>query len=295
MKNNVITIEQDQTPTTAGSNSMMFNPAVMEQVNAVATMMASGRSTVPQHLQKSLGDCFAVVMQAAQWGMNPFAVAQKTHLVNGTLGYEAQLVNAVVSSSNAIKGRFKYEYEGDWKQHGVKGSDAAIRVGAVLSGDEEITWGEWLHVGDVGVKNSPLWKTAPKQQAAYLAVKYWARLFCPEVILGVYSPDEFDEPAEPTEKEINPRKEQSRVASVKEKAKAKMSKKAKVIEQEPAPDPEISNDGEINLDFVLNEIKESQNPDDLNLAIDSARHLKDADKEVARKAFFARVEELKAE
>jgi hypothetical protein len=37
-------------------------------------------------------------MQAAQWGMNPFAVAQKTHVVNGTLGYEAQLVNAVVSS-----------------------------------------------------------------------------------------------------------------------------------------------------------------------------------------------------
>jgi hypothetical protein len=41
-------------------------------------------------------------MQAAQWGMNPFAVAQKTHVVNGTLGYEAQLVNAVVSSSNLL-------------------------------------------------------------------------------------------------------------------------------------------------------------------------------------------------
>ena len=46
-----------------------------------------------------------------------------------------------------------------------------------------------------------MWKTAPKQQIAYLAVKYWARLYCPEVILGVYSPDEV-EPR--TEKEINP-------------------------------------------------------------------------------------------
>ena len=39
--------------------------------------------------------CMAVTLQALQWNMSPFAVAQKTHLVNGTLGYEAQLVNAV--------------------------------------------------------------------------------------------------------------------------------------------------------------------------------------------------------
>ncbi len=37
-----------------------------------------------------------------------------------------------------------------------------------------------------------MWKTAPKQQLAYLAVNYWARLYCPDVILGVYTPDEFD-------------------------------------------------------------------------------------------------------
>ena len=33
----------------------------------------------------------------------------------------------------------------------------------------------------------------PKQQLAYLAVKYWARLYCPGVILGVYTPDEFEQ------------------------------------------------------------------------------------------------------
>ncbi|VFS64074.1 RecT family [Kluyvera cryocrescens] len=61
--------------------------------------MADSKATVPAHLAGKPADCLAVTMQAAQWGMNPFAVAQKTHVVNGTLGYEAQLVNAVVSSS----------------------------------------------------------------------------------------------------------------------------------------------------------------------------------------------------
>jgi 3-hydroxymyristoyl/3-hydroxydecanoyl-(acyl carrier protein) dehydratase len=60
--------------------------------------MADSKATVPAHLAGKPADCLAVTMQA-QWGMNPFAVAQKTHVVNGTLGYEAQLVNAVVSSS----------------------------------------------------------------------------------------------------------------------------------------------------------------------------------------------------
>ncbi len=32
-------------------------------------------------------------------------------------------------------------------------------------------------------------------------MKYWARLYCPHVILGVYTPDEIEQP---TEREINP-------------------------------------------------------------------------------------------
>lgn len=148
----------------------------------------------------------AIVMQAMQWGMNPYAVAQKTHLVNGVLGYEAQLVNAVISSSSAIVGRFHYEYGGDWEKIAGKkdGRDELglfVRVGAVLRGETDITWGENIYLADITTRNSPLWKTAPKQQIAYLAVKYWARLYCPEVILGVYSPDEV-EPR--TEREINP-------------------------------------------------------------------------------------------
>jgi len=46
-----------------------------------------------------------------------------------------------------------------------------------------------------------LWVSKPDQQIAYLGVKYWARLYCPHVILGVYTPDELEQH---TEREINP-------------------------------------------------------------------------------------------
>ena len=193
----------------ADTKAAIFSPSGLQKLQAFAEVMAQGKATVPAHLAGKPADCLAIALQAAQWGMNPYAVAQKTHLVNGTLGYEAQLVNAVITSSTAVQGRFKYEYGGDWDKFKPGATNASnerglfVRVGAVLRGEAEITWGEPLYMEFVTTRNSPLWKTAPKQQLAYLAVKYWARLYCPDVILGVYTPDEF-EPQQRAERDVTP-------------------------------------------------------------------------------------------
>jgi hypothetical protein len=173
-------------PPSASSISLILNEGNMSLMFKFAEMMAQGVATVPKHLQGKPADCLAVVIQATQWNMNPYAVAQKTHLVNGTLGYEAQLVNAVLQSTGSIVGDFSYEYDG-------AGDKLKCRVGAVSKGQRAITWGEWLEAGSVAVKNSPLWKTNPKQQLGYLQVKNWARAFKPGAILGVYTPDELEQ------------------------------------------------------------------------------------------------------
>jgi hypothetical protein len=172
-------------PHDSSTHGLVLDRDSIEQMQNMAQMMAEARVTVPKHLSGSPGDCLAVIMQAMQWRMNPFSVAQKTHLVNGTLGYEAQLVNAVVSSTGTIKGRFHYEYRGD-------GNALECRVGATPSGEKEIQWGEWLNISTVTTKNSSLWKTNPKQQIGYLQVKNWARQYAPGAILGVYTPDELE-------------------------------------------------------------------------------------------------------
>ncbi|MCH4572219.1 RecT family recombinase [Achromobacter xylosoxidans] len=195
----------DQQTTTAldlpaantSTSSLVLHADNMEAMMRAAEMMAAGRATVPKHLQGNPSDCMAVIMQAMQWNMNPFVVAQKTHLVNGTLGYEAQLVNAVVQSSGAISGRFHYEYKGD-------GNTLECRVGAVIAGEADITWSEWLKISDVSVKNSPLWKTNPRQQMGYLQVKNWTRAYTPGALLGVYTSDELID-AQPRERDITPK------------------------------------------------------------------------------------------
>lgn len=167
------------------SLALITNDGNMSRLMTLAKMMSGSKVTVPKHLQGSEGDCMAIIIQATNWGMNPFAVAQKTHLVNGVLGYEAQLVNAVISASGAIVGGFEYEYKGE-------GLSLECRVGAVVRGKSAITWGQWLRNGDVTTRNSPLWKTNPAQQLGYLQVKNWGRQYAPGAILGVYTDDELE-------------------------------------------------------------------------------------------------------
>ncbi|ELF9190456.1 recombinase RecT [Salmonella enterica] len=191
---------------TVGTAAAIFSPEGMNQLVRFAELMAGSKATVPAHLAGKPSDCLAVTMQAAQWGMNPFAVAQKTHVVNGTLGYEAQLVNAVVSSSNLLSTRLNYRWDGDWSKVNGKSDKSpslTVTVSAVLKGEaepRELT----ISMAQAGVRNSPLWEQDPRQQLAYLCVKRWARLHAPDVLLGVYTPDELQETTPRVERDITP-------------------------------------------------------------------------------------------
>ncbi len=214
---NVVAADQNAV---INSNIALFDSQYLNAISSFAQMMAQGSATVPRHLQGNAADCMAVAMQAAQWQMNPFAVAQKTHLINGALSYEAQLVNAVISRSGVLATRFEYEWYGPWEnvigkfsiKKGEKGeyrvpgwtmadeTGIGIIIRARLKGEDEPRELDLL-LAQARVRNSPLWADDPRQQLAYLAVKRWARLYCPDVILGVYTPDELEERQE---KVINP-------------------------------------------------------------------------------------------
>ena len=224
---NIITSEQ-QVPNNISANNSIFNVQALSQLTAFAELMSAASIAIPDHLAGKPADCMAIVMQSMQWGMNPYAVAQKTFFVGGKIGYEAQLISAILSSTGAIRGRFHYEYEGDWSKctrskevtttkSGRNGNyekterirawsdedeeGLYVRAGAVIKGETEITWCEPVYLSSVVIRNSPLWATNPKQQIAYLATKYWSRIYCPAAIMGFQDADDL---AYREEKVINP-------------------------------------------------------------------------------------------
>jgi len=236
---------------------------MLAQIDQMAERMASAKNTVPKHLAGNPGDCWAVIMQAIQWRMNPFAVAQKTHIVNGALGYEAQLINAVITSMAPTVDRLNYEWYGDWS--GVKGkecgdSTVGVRVWATMKGESEprVLDVSMAQVG--GVRNSPLWVADPRQQLAYLAAKRWARLHCPDVLLGVYTPDEL---AETREREVTPAKRPadvggSRAAALKDRLRDASEAPASEQAHEPPTGP--------TFDEVVEHINAASSPQALTAA-----------------------------
>lgn len=188
-------------------NDLLFDDAKFNRLHQFAVIMADGRTTVPKHLQGNVADCLAVCFQSSQWGLNPIVVAQKTHLVNGTLGYEAQLVHAVILSSNLFDERPDFEYVGDWSK--IRGKrqwnpqdeeGLGVKVVGHIDGKRK----EWTtYMTECVIRNSPNWKSKPMLQCSYQSIKEFCREHCPDVLLGVYTTDElYDERAKITVTEV---------------------------------------------------------------------------------------------
>lgn len=245
-----LSISSQQDVNTETSN-LIINPQALAQMSQFAQMMAQSKSMVPQHMQGNIGDCLAICMQAMQWGMNPFAVAQKTFNIRGVLGYEAQLVNAVITSRAPTTGRLQYEWFGPWENiigrfkevSGKNGQEnkivkdwtlaeekgLGVKIWATIKGEENPRVLELL-LSQAGVRNSPLWGQDPKQQLAYLAVKRWARLHCPDVILGVYTPDELADRNNESPRNVTPKATNAGAAALLNRVKQQPTAEAPVIE-----------------------------------------------------------------
>lgn len=296
------------------SNGLLLDFRMIEKMNDLAKLMATATIAVPAHFRGKPGDCLAVVMQSAQWGMNPFAVAQKCFNVNGVLGYEAQLVGAVVNTRAPIIGRLQYEWFGPWEKilgkfveresktkkddngypvkyrvPGWKVEDEeglGVIVRATLRGEpapRELT----LLMTQARTRNSTLWADDPKQQLAYLATKRWARLYCPEVILGVYTPDELVEPMERDMGEAVIVAEAETVTKSASNSRTDALKKHMGVgkKNEPAA-PDLAE--------VIAAISAAETPEAMQAAADMAAKLaSDDDKAEAGKRYKSRLQELK--
>lgn len=149
-----------------------------------AKLMSLSHIAVPKHLRGNPGACLAVTIQAIEWRLSPYAVANKSYSVNDRLAYESQLIQAVILQRAPIKGRFRFEYAG-------QGDQRVCTVSATLTDGEVVTYSS-PPFGRIQPKNSPLWKSDPDQQQAYFSGRALCRRHFPDVLLGVYDRDEIE-------------------------------------------------------------------------------------------------------
>lgn len=180
-------IENDDGATKALTPTPARETGVYQAEIGVAQLMAKS-SLLPKHLHSNPGNCLAVLMLSRDWNMNPIAVGLKTSVIpkksgGETLMFEGQLVNAIIAKSKVVEGRLRFTLEGT----GEKTTCTAI--GRIKGESDERT----VTIGMPKTRNSPLWSGNQgdiEQQMTYLASRTWCRRHAPEILLGVYTPED---------------------------------------------------------------------------------------------------------
>jgi hypothetical protein len=166
-------------PASSGNGSGLI-PQNIADAMRLAEMMAKGKM-VPEHLRNP-SDMLMVIEQACRWGMSPFAVAQCTAIVRGRISYEGKLVSAAINASGVLQGRLDYVFSGE-------GATRAVTARGTMRGEDKPR--EVVVTLASAKTDNEHWKKSPDQMLSYHAARVWARRHAPEVMLGVYSPEEF--------------------------------------------------------------------------------------------------------
>jgi hypothetical protein len=168
----------------------VFDSGQFEQMWVVADAIAQS-SLVPASLQgktkeETKANCLRVVEQSQRWGFSPFAVMDCASVVHGKLMWEGKLVAAAITALLGF--RLTYAYSGS-------GQNLSVLVSGQFPDESEArtiqgSVADWKTTG----KGSPWDKASQHEQMlSYRGAREWARRHSPGTILGVYSPDEFNE------------------------------------------------------------------------------------------------------
>jgi len=223
-----------------------IRPKDMSECFETAKLMALSGFAVRPFLRNNPGACLAIVMQSLEWGMSPFAVAQKVYVVNDQFAYEAQLIAALILNKAPVVGEPDYIYEGE-------GAALTCTVSFLMKSGKTLVY-KSPPVGQITPKNSPLWKTDPQQQLGYYSIRAWGRRHTPGVLLGIYDVEEFsgDMAKDVTPVGANfPSSSGSMIERLKDRPKPVEGFSVEVVEKALAPEEPAPGSESATADFPL--------------------------------------------
>ena len=204
-----------------------------QQLWRFATAM-SKTQFIPETYQGHVEDCFIACHMALRLECDPVFFMQKSYVVHGKPGIEAQLCISLVNTSGLFADPLDYEIEGvDPSKPDYRVRATAVRksTGKTLLGP----WIDWRLVKAEGWydKKGSKWQTMPAQMFIYRAATYFARAYCPERLMGMYTIEELhEEERKPVESTVQ--------APTDGRVKMTMPKRGKAAPTEPAKEAPVT-------------------------------------------------------
>ena len=174
-----------------------------------AAQMLSQTSIIPATYQGKPQDCFVAIEMATRMGVSPLVVMQNMYVVKGKPAWAGQACTMFINSCGKFT-QVKHVYTGE------KGTDSrgcyvtAIRIsdGVQVNGVEVTI----AMAKAEGWTSNTKWRNMPELMLAYRASAFFARVHCPEALMGVQLVDEIYD----TEASRNAKKTSTLTAALKE-------------------------------------------------------------------------------
>tara|TARA_R100001591_G_scaffold2853_1_gene7120 strand:+ start:2722 stop:3615 length:894 start_codon:yes stop_codon:yes gene_type:complete len=166
--------------------SIFTNTDSFELAQRAGKMLASS-DLVPKQFQNNIPNCVIALNIASRLGADPFAVLQSLYIVHGRPAWSSQFLIAMVNASGRYSPlQFRMTGQGDsaacvaWARHletdeVVEGPEVSIKM-AKAEG--------WYN------KSGSKWQTLPQLMLRYRAAGFFARLYCPDLCLGMRTMEE---------------------------------------------------------------------------------------------------------
>lgn len=167
-----------------------------QKIFDIGKMFASSQ-LVPQNYQGKPMDCTIAVDMANRMGVSPMMVMQNLYIVKGKPTWSGQACMSLIRGSSEFK-NVRPVYFGE------KGTDSrGCYIQATYRDTEDKVDGSEVTIKmakDEGWYQKPgsKWKTIPEQMLAYRAAAFFARVYIPNALMGVYvegEPEDIDKSA----------------------------------------------------------------------------------------------------
>ena len=153
-----------------------------------AANMLSQTSIIPATYQGKPQDCFVALEMATRMGVSPLVVMQNMYVVKGKPAWAGQACTMFINSCGKFT-QVKHVYTGE---KGTDGRGCYVTATRISDGIQvngvEVTM---AMAKAEGWTSNTKWRTMPELMLAYRASAFFARVHCPEALMGVQLADEI--------------------------------------------------------------------------------------------------------
>ena len=176
----------EKTLSDVSSTNVWQDKEAFNQLLRVSQMLSQS-SLVPQNYQGKPQDCFIATEMATRMNISPIYVMQNLYVVKGKPGWAGQACMAMINNCGKFRD-VKHVYTGK------KGTDdRGCYVTAVRISDGEQVNGTEVTINMAkaeGWTSNSKWKNLPEQMLGYRAASFFARMHCPDALMGLQTYEE---------------------------------------------------------------------------------------------------------